>query len=112
MNLSRLDSQRMEARYQRLMQYRLLRERAQQRRTRPMDERIAHLATNNLAFATLLFATLLVSAMPRVGSELVIVAVLAAFYQLTCYLVDSVVVFHDVRDLEQRAQNTAESPAS
>jgi len=112
MNLSRLDSQRMEARYQRLMQYRLLRERALLRRTLPMDERIAHLATNTLAFATLLFSTLLVSAMPRVGSELVIVAVLAAFYQLTCFLFDSVVVFHDVRDLEQRAQNSAESPAS
>lgn len=111
MNLSRLDSQRVEAHYQSLMQYRLLRERAQQRRTRPMNERIAQLASNNLAFVNLLLAAVLVSAIPRVGSALVIVAVLAAIYQLTCYLVDSVVVFRDIRELEQRAEGATASPA-
>jgi hypothetical protein len=100
MNLSRLDSQRVAASYQRSMQYRYLRERAQKRRERPLDERIAALATNNMAFATLLLLSTEVRAVPHVGVALAVATAVGGFYQLACFVVDSLAVYVDVRALE------------
>jgi hypothetical protein len=112
MTREQLDAAALELTYQEAMAMPLLRERARKRRQRPMAERIMWLATNTLAFAALLWSTTVLRNVPLVGVALEVVAALAAFHQLCRFLLDSVVVYHDVTELESRAGVPVKQEAS